>query len=123
MQIPIALGGRRQIEEGLGDTSALFKGILDWGRRRLNRGEDGVANCYLREHILHRSCHVVIGLHPCLKCPPFLFEQAIDVTLDLLIFVINRLTFCPVDISKFIANLRVEVLLALAQLLNARVLP
>ena len=52
-----------------------------------------------------------------------LLEQAIDIPLDLFVFFVQRLTFCPVDILKCIADLFVEVSLALAQLLNRRVLP
>lgn len=58
-----------------------------------------------------------------LECPPFLFEQTIGVPLDLLIFVIDRLTFCPIDEPKLLANLSVEALLVLAQLLDASILP
>lgn len=42
IKVPITVGGRRRVEEGLGDTCAFLEGILDWDRRRLNRGKDGI---------------------------------------------------------------------------------
>ena len=45
LQIPIALGGQSWIKEGLGETRALLKGILDWGQRRLNWREEGIIDC------------------------------------------------------------------------------
>ena len=99
------------------------KNILGWGRERLDRREGCVVDCYLREHILHRSCCVVFGLQLPLECPSFLFEYAIDILFDLLVFIVDRLTFCPVNELEILTNLLVEVFLALAQLFDARVLP
>ena len=85
----------------------------------LNGGEDGVVDGCLREHILHRSCRVVVGLQLRLECAPFLFEQVIDVPLDLLVFNVDRLTFCPVNEVELFADLIVKDLLLLAQLSDA----
>ena len=71
---------------------------------------------------MHRSCRIVVGPYLCFKGAAFLFEQAIDVTPDLLILVVYRVTFCPVDMTELSADLFVEVLLALMQLLNPRIL-
>jgi len=122
IQVPIVFGGRWRVEEDPRDARSFLEGILDRGRRRLNGGEDGVVDGYLREHVLHRSCRVVVGLQLRLQYAPFLFEQAIDVPLDLLVFVVDRLTFCSVNEVELFADLVVEVLLMLAQLLDACIL-
>jgi len=46
----------------------------------------------------------------------------IDILLDLLIFNVDRLTFCSVDELKVLVNLLVEILLTLTQLLNVCIL-
>ena len=112
-------GGQWRVEEGPRDTRSFLEGILDRGRRRLNGGEDGVVDGDLREHVLHRSCRVVVGLQLRLQYAPFLFEQAVDVPLDVLVFVVDRLTFCPINEVEFFTDLVVEVVLLLAQLLDA----
>ncbi len=114
IEVPIILGGRWWIKESLGNARAFLEGILDGDRRRLNRGEDGIVDRQLGEHILYRSYRVVVRMQLRLKCPPFLFEQTIDVPLNLLIFVVDRLTVCPIDKPKLLANLSVEILLVLA---------
>ena len=123
IQVSIRFGGTRWVEEGSGDASAFLKGILDWCQGRLDRREDGLVNCYLREHILHWSCRVVFGVHLCLKCSLFLLKQAINFTLDLLTLVVDRLAFCSVDKVVLFSDLIIKVLLILAQLLNASILP
>lgn len=114
IQVSIGFCGRWWVEDGPRDARSFLEVILDRGRRRLNGGEDGVVDGYLREHVLHRSCRIVVGLQLRLQCAPFLFEQAIDVPLDLLIIIVDRLTFRPINEVELSADLIVEVLLLLA---------
>ena len=72
---------------------------------------------------MHWSCGVVVGLYLSFEYSLFLFKQAVDITLDLLVLVVDRLTRCPVNKVIFLANPLVEVLLALTELLNIRILP
>jgi hypothetical protein len=108
------MAGRRR------PARSFLEGIHDRGRRRLNGGEDGVIDTCLLEHVLHWSCRVVVGLQLRPQCALFLFEQAIDVPLELLVFIVDWLTFCPVEEVELFADLIVEVLLLLAQLTSRR---
>jgi len=111
--------GEWRVEERPRDARSFLEGILDRGQRRLNGEENGVVDGDLREHVLHRSCRVVVSFQLRLQYAPFLFEQAIDVPLDVLVFVVDRLTFCPINEIEFFTDLVLEVLLLLAQLLDA----